>query len=336
MLLLAGLALLLTGCLQVRGPSPAIPEIVAHKAAGAKRIGSAECFECHEEEDLSRLMRSPHGPLLRASAPSAAGCENCHGPGAKHADSTEPDDIVNPTDFRQFRPEQFAALCLTCHEAERAYWPLSDHARAGITCADCHRKAFPLPHRAAGADENGDDEESEEENGAATLAASNSARPAPLAVSVRHAKIGRSGVCLSCHPAKEAEFRLQFHHPLFEGRVACGDCHNPHGAPPKTRFWRVGNTGCLGCHARQRGPFVWEHQAMDEGCLTCHRPHGSVNQRLLSRPSNHLCLRCHFQSNFPRLGRINHRFLLQGGAQCLDCHLQIHGSNTNRAFSPTF
>ncbi len=75
---------------------------------------------------------------------------------------------------------------------------------------------------------------------------------------------------------------------------------------------------------------------MDDGCLTCHTPHGSVNKRLLSRPGNHLCLRCHLQSTFPRLGRINHQFLLQQRAACLDCHLQIHGSNTNRSFSPTF
>ena len=47
--------------------------------------------------------------------------------------------------------------------------------------------------------------------------------------------------------------------------------------------------------SQQFGPFVFEHEAVREGCTTCHNPHGSVNARLLVARNQTLCLRCHFQ-----------------------------------------
>lgn len=325
--------LLLVGCVQLRSTSNAVPEIVTSKVKEAKRVGSAACLECHAADDLGRLMGSPHGRLLRAKDAQAAGCENCHGPGGKHVESNDAADIVNPQDMRRLSAEQRAGLCLSCHESQRPFWPTSEHARAGINCSDCHVEAFPFPHSAKEA------KAGDEEGGKGDGPAAKSARrpqDVPTQISARHRNLGLSGRCLTCHTEKEAEFRRQFHHPLFEGRVGCQDCHSPHGKPATTGFWGADREVCLKCHARQRGPFVWEHQAMDDGCLACHTPHGSVNKRLLSRPSNFLCLRCHFESTFPRVGRLNHQFLLSGRAQCLDCHIQVHGSNTNRSFNPTF
>jgi predicted CXXCH cytochrome family protein len=52
---------------------------------------------------------------------------------------------------------------------------------------------------------------------------------------------------------------------------------------------------CLKCHPAERGPFVFEHQALREGCTTCHNPHGSINAKLLVDRDANLCLRCHFE-----------------------------------------
>ena len=55
------------------------------------------------------------------------------------------------------------------------------------------------------------------------------------------------------------------------------------------------NENCFRCHAAQRGPYVFEHDALREGCTTCHNVHGSVNAKLLTVRDANLCLKCHFQ-----------------------------------------
>ncbi len=35
------------------------------------------------------------------------------------------------------------------------------------------------------------------------------------------------------------------------------------------------NETCYTCHADKRGPFLWEHQPVNEDCTNCHTPHGS-------------------------------------------------------------
>ena len=34
--------------------------------------------------------------------------------------------------------------------------------------------------------------------------------------------------CFQCHLEIRAKFNLPYRHPVPEGRVSCGDCHNPH------------------------------------------------------------------------------------------------------------
>ncbi len=50
---------------------------------------------------------------------------------------------------------------------------------------------------------------------------------------------------------------------------------------------------CTTCHAEKRGPFLWEHQPVNEDCTNCHTPHGSnITPLLKSRPP-FLCDECH-------------------------------------------
>jgi predicted CXXCH cytochrome family protein len=140
--------------------------------------------------------------------------------------------------------------------------------------------------------------------------------------------------CFQCHLDVQSKFNLPHHHPVLEGKVSCGDCHNPHKGSA-VKGWgsspTILNETCFKCHTRQRGPFVFEHHAVREGCNTCHEPHGSVNQRMLSSRNATLCLKCHFQQQTAAgqllIGGQDHTTrLTRGTCWSAGCHEAPHGS----------
>jgi predicted CXXCH cytochrome family protein len=157
--------------------------------------------------------------------------------------------------------------------------------------------------------------------------------------------------CFQCHLEVRAKFELPHHHPVLEGKVSCNDCHNPHkgsaikgGGTALHQSVKGGglaflkqNDTCIQCHIAQRGPFVFDHEAIREGCITCHSPHGSVNQRLLTERNATLCLKCHFQQQKTDgriyIGDSDHTTRLpQGTCWSAGCHEAIHGSQVNGHF----
>jgi DmsE family decaheme c-type cytochrome len=144
-------------------------------------------------------------------------------------------------------------------------------------------------------------------------------------------------VCFQCHLDKRGEFNLPYHHPVLEGRVSCNDCHEPH----RGNALRSGGTAllterevCMACHTAQLGPFVFEHEAMREGCSSCHAVHGSVNAKLLKERNANLCLKCHFQQQTTPgrifIGDRNHTaFLSRGTCWSAGCHEAVHGSKVS-------
>ena len=154
--------------------------------------------------------------------------------------------------------------------------------------------------------------------------------------------------CFQCHLEVRAKFQLPHHHPVLENKMSCIDCHNPHkgnaikgGGTNLQQSVRGGgfaflsaNETCLQCHTAQRGPFVFEHDAVREGCITCHSPHGSVNQRMLVARNATLCFKCHFQQQNVDgrifIGDSDHTNRLpQGTCWSAGCHEAIHGSHVN-------
>lgn len=127
--------------------------------------------------------------------------------------------------------------------------------------------------------------------------------------------------CAECHKEVAMRTKLQYRHP-----ISCVACHSPHGENKDTE--EMSNL-CLSCHAEYKGPYVFEHAALDDGCKVCHEPHGSYTGKLLKMTGNGLCLQCHTQSNFPAIGKKVHSTLLSGGAFCYDCHTDMHGSNVD-------
>ena len=148
--------------------------------------------------------------------------------------------------------------------------------------------------------------------------------------------------CFQCHLEKKAEFSLQYHHPVLEGRMSCTSCHDPHGAEintPKGTFVGRVNAQCAQCHRQQTKLHVFEHEALREGCITCHNVHGSINPKMLTERDNNLCLKCHAQvqstsgmisiGNMPHAGFPPTEFLKRGSCYSAGCHSAVHGSDVN-------
>ena len=143
-------------------------------------------------------------------------------------------------------------------------------------------------------------------------------------------------VCFHCHADVRGQFNLPSHHPVPEGKMTCTQCHPPHKgyahAGGSTALRSQEDT-CLQCHPAQRGPYVFEHEALREGCTSCHSPHGTINAKMLTTRDSNLCLKCHFaqmQGNNVLIGGFNHKSRLsQGTCWTAGCHEAVHGSRVN-------
>ncbi|HIG28871.1 MAG TPA: hypothetical protein EYQ50_14180 [Verrucomicrobiales bacterium] len=148
--------------------------------------------------------------------------------------------------------------------------------------------------------------------------------------------------CLECHLGVEGEFHMPERHPVLEGIMNCAQCHDPHGGdifkPSGGLAMARHNQMCAECHREQARTFVYEHEALREGCTTCHKPHGSINSKMLIEADANLCLKCHAQIAGARfsppgeifIGQANHTGrLMQGACWTSGCHTAVHGSNVS-------
>ena len=221
--------------------------------------------------------------------------------------------------------------CAQCHEDKTGHFASSSHARLAlkdgkdrdIGCEACHGPASK--HVAAG-------------GGKGSIV-----------------NPGKSPeACFQCHLDKRGQFALPNSHQVLNGKMSCGDCHDVHegAAIAGTGFDIEKQTAtCTKCHTQQKGPFVYEHGAIKEGCTACHNPHGTVNQKMLLARDANLCLRCHLEApvattvngvvtssgqinaNAILNGTENHNSrLMQGACWTAGCHEAPHGSNVSYHF----
>jgi predicted CXXCH cytochrome family protein len=295
-------------------------------------VGEETCATCHE--DVARQFdRSMHGALAGfETRGQPARCESCHGAGSLHAESGDKTlirTLEEPAD-----PASVNA-CLACHRQDKAMeWAGSAHAATGVGCGSCHkvhqsRQVVGALGRAEG------------------LTPVHATAPAPRnALLKQDGPLGKAEAqtCYQCHKEQRAQFAQSSHHPVREGSMTCSSCHQVHGRNQGlVKSDERVNDLCTTCHAKQAGPFVFEHAPVTESCLTCHSPHGTVANNLLKQGEPFLCLQCHemhfhnarvassvpfsLPSGSSSNPNGNLSFMAAFNTRCSNCHNRVHGSD---------
>ena len=279
-------------------------------AEEASFISNRNCWGCHKEKKL-QFETSAHGRAF-AEDPTR-GCQSCHGGGSLHIEVVGQIDYKGPLKIESFKrpsvtPGDKSRKCLACHQkdANRSHWMGSTHQINEVDCTSCHQI-----HTAQDR--------------------------------VRD-KITQPEVCFTCHKDKRMEINKPSHHPIPEGKMACSDCHNPHGTAGPALLKRDSvNETCYTCHMEKRGPFVHNHAPVDENCTICHNPHGTTAESMLKLRPPFLCQQCHSphgpfppqltgqgplgfgQNTATTGGKSGLNFTMARG--CVNCHTEIHGTN---------
>lgn len=280
--------------------------------------GDAKCTKCHDESDSPAVLaigKTRHGTVADGRTPT---CTSCHGASESHInnsgggkDRPKPERMF--TKGSKTTVEARNGACLACHEkdAKRSHWAGSIHQIRDVACTSCHQ------------------------------------------IHTAHDKVRdkktQPEVCFACHKEQRAQINRPSHHPIPEGKMSCSDCHNPHGsAGPKLMKRDSVVDTCYTCHMEKRGPFVHNHEPVNEDCSNCHNPHGTTAENLLKARPPFLCQQCHTphggfipqvrgaQVTAPTVNAIGKATTnLTQGRACNNCHTQVHGSNNPSTKSPT-
>jgi DmsE family decaheme c-type cytochrome len=261
--------------------------------------GDATCTRCHNEGDefpVLAIAKTKHGTTADGRTPT---CTSCHGVSESHlkrpAEGPRPKPDITFGKGSTTPMEARSQSCLACHQGgTRIHWQMSAHAGSEVSCTSCHQ--VHSQHDRA------------------------------------RDKQTQTEVCFACHKQQRAEIRRPSRHPILEGKVACSDCHNPHGtAGPKMLVRDNVNDTCYACHMEKRGPFVRTHAPVQENCALCHNPHGTTNDNLLRVRTPFLCQQCHEPTSHRSLPG---QFGVTSGTGanlhargCVNCHTNIHGTN---------
>jgi DmsE family decaheme c-type cytochrome len=176
-------------------------------------VGTDNCVaKCHRHDKITDdFWHSVHGAQIRPEdGLPLVNCESCHGAGSLAIAGISDDVTANDArtvrcdsstfiDIKNLPSQAKSLICLRCHKAVSppvlTHWNTGVHALNDVSCIDCH-KLHQGPQQ----------------------------------------KVSReqmSALCFSCHPKIRAENNLSSHHQLREKKIACVDCHNPHGSTHK-------------------------------------------------------------------------------------------------------
>lgn len=255
--------------------------------------------------------------------------------------------------------------CAGCHEQAVDRFALNVHARiAGFEtadgqtgCASCHGNVLkhqetgdPSAVRRFGQDKDADSQACLRCHGRGSKAAFSGSVHAEEASCPTchqiHSQQKATSTCASCHSDVHAMMLAPSHHPLREGGMTCASCHDVHTSRPGALAVE-GRTNdlCVTCHAEKEGPYIFQHEPVEEDCTICHQPHGSTADNLLVANEPFLCLQCHeFHFHTGLEARPEAPTFTVGGRQypnvlgahgyqrsfatkCTQCHTQVHGSD---------
>lgn len=253
--------------------------------------------KCKEcHEDIA----ATHADSLHAKAWSGKGegygCETCHGPAGNHVNNPSRETIISFGKESKQDAEAQSAQCLSCHSASKEL-AMWDMGQHKKNDVAC--STCHSVHKAA--------------------------KP----------KVSDPETCFTCHKDIRSLANKFSHHPIIEGKIKCGDCHNTHGTLSHGMI-RAENVNqlCYKCHPDKRGPYMWEHPPVEENCIICHDTHGSKDAKLMREKVPNICEDCHDWSRHPGTP-YDAKNGFTGSApsnrmfarSCNNCHTNIHGSN---------
>ncbi|KFE66258.1 HEAT repeat domain-containing protein [Hyalangium minutum] len=213
--------------------------------ANFARSAQHACLDCHTTGLDVHYDRSAH-KWSTTFADAGVACESCHGPGARHAETQEPKDIIQP---KHLPPELGLAVCGQCHGPRRTLFPMLDavhHFRAGQRYEDFYQPMVLL----VGNDVSGDYFEDGRPS-------TSSFEYQALTQSRCYMKGGAT--CLSCHTAPHDS-----HAP--------NEIQKPKDAKAKVA---AGTATCQACHAdvlAQGKSHTHHTAAAAQDCQACHMP----------------------------------------------------------------
>lgn len=181
---------------------------------GFSRLINHKCMFCHNAYPDTRAPARPGWDadvLFPVELPSGIDCQRCHGPGARHAETADATDVVNPA---KLSAERSLETCMQCHY-ETTTFRLPDSIRRPGRSFYSYKPGEPLEDYAAYFDHapgKGWDEKFE---------------------------------------IVSAAYRLRQSRCFLEsqGRMTCLDCHNPHDRPEQNERPDYYRQRCVGCHA---------------------------------------------------------------------------------------
>jgi DmsE family decaheme c-type cytochrome len=269
----------------------------------AAKKEDAVCTRCHDQSEKNPVLsiyQTRHGVKADSRTPT---CRSCHGASEAHVKNTANTSVRPPVDAFSAKGKNATnneiQACVGCHNSgKRSHWAGSAHEKADVVCTQCH-----------------------------TMHTNNDR--------VQN-KLTQPEVCFTCHKEQRAQYTRPSRHPIKDGKMACSDCHNPHGSAGEKLMVRDSITAtCYTCHMEKRGPFVRNHQPVQEDCSICHNPHGTTTPNLLKARPPFLCQQCHEPATHQ--GRnasltvpnaaANATFGNTLARGCLNCHTNIHGTN---------
>jgi len=199
-----------------------------------RRTANRECLDCH----TTGLFVS-YDPAARKFdtwfADAGVGCEACHGPGARHAETQDAADIFRPDHATD---EQKLAVCGQCHAPRNPLFPLLDAGhrfRPGQRYDDFYQALVVVD----GSERSGD------------YFADGRPRTSSFELTAllesRCYRVGKA-TCLTCHDAP----------------------HTAHGTPDELRAVDP-DASCHGCHAQDAAHSKHRSHAAQR-CVACHMP----------------------------------------------------------------
>jgi hypothetical protein len=215
------------------------------------RNANHECLYCHVTAMDVRYDRKTRAWTTQM-VDVGVGCESCHGPGGRHAESQAPEDIVHPV---KATPEVGFALCAQCHGPRIPLFPVLDAAHRFIP-GQRYGDFFQPQGLVNGSERSGD--------------FFVDGRPKVSSFEVQALMQSRcfqkgKATCLTCHSSPHGKHDAdEMRSPTAAALAA---------APPGVT--RADVSACQGCHQPifAAGPLHSHHKAKAaQSCVACHMP----------------------------------------------------------------